>query len=131
MKKILIIEDTAIFREIIKEILELENFQTILAENGKVGVEMAIAELPDLILSDIIMPEMDGERVMEALKQYPQTANIPAIFLTVKMLPKDDDRGLELGVDYLTKPFTCHELLKAIEIKLERSTNQIDRLVKI
>jgi CheY-like chemotaxis protein len=131
MKKILIIEDTAIFREIIKEILELENFQTILAENGKVGVEMAIAELPDLILSDIIMPEMDGERVMETLKQYPQTANIPVIFLTVKMLPKDDDRGLEPGVDYLTKPFTCHELLKAIEIKLDRSTNQIDRLVEI
>jgi DNA-binding response OmpR family regulator len=131
MKKILIIEDTAIFREIVKEILELENFQTILAENGKVGVEKAIAELPDLILSDIIMPEMDGDRVIEALRKHPSTASIPVILLTVKMLPQDDDRGLELGVDYLTKPFTCHELLKAIEIKLERSINQSDRLVKM
>ena len=92
---------------------------------------MAIAELPDLILSDIIMPEIDGERVMEILKQHPQTANIPAIFLTVKMLPKDDDRGLELGVDYLTKPFTCHELLSAIETKLKHTPNIVDRLVKI
>ncbi|NJR32696.1 MAG: response regulator [Chamaesiphon sp. CSU_1_12] len=68
MKKILVIEDTAIFREIIKEYSELESFQVILAENGKIGVEMAIAELPDLILSDIIMPEIDGEQVMEILK---------------------------------------------------------------
>jgi CheY-like chemotaxis protein len=131
MKKILIIEDTDIFREIIKEILELENFQTILAENGKIGVEKAIAELPDLILSDIIMPEMDGERVINTLRQYPPTADIPVIFLTVKMLPEDDDRGLELGVDYLTKPFTCHELLKAIEIKLARHSNPTKQLVEI
>jgi DNA-binding response OmpR family regulator len=65
------------------------------------------------------------------LKKHPNTASIPVILLTVKMLPQDDDRGLELGVDYLTKPFTCHELLKAIEIKLERSINQSDRLVKM
>ena len=124
MKKILIIEDTAIFREIVREILELENFQTILAENGRIGIDLAIQESPDLILSDIIMPEMDGNRVLETLRQHPRTANIPLIFLTVKMLPKDSDRGMQLGIDYLTKPFTCHELLNAVHIKLAQNSQK-------
>ena len=125
MQKILVIEDTAIFQEIVREILELENFQTILAGNGRIGVELAIEESPDLILCDIIMPEMDGDRVLETLRQHPQTANIPLIFLTVKMLPKDSDRGMKLGIDYLTKPFTCHELLNAVHIKLDQN-NKIE-----
>ena len=130
MKKILVIEDTAIFQEIVREILELENFQTIIAGNGRIGVELAIKESPDLILCDIIMPEMDGDRVLETLQKYPQTANIPLIFLTVKMLPKDNNRGMKLGIDYLTKPFTCHELLNAVHLKIAQ-TNKLEQCLSL
>ena len=124
MYKILIVEDAAVFRNIIKEILELENFETITAKNGKEGIKLAIEELPDLILSDIIMPEVDGNTLLDVLSQNPKTANIPLIFLTVKMLPKDNNLNRELGVDYLTKPFICQELLNAVHIQLERSKNK-------
>ena len=131
MYKILIVEDTAVFRELIGEILELENFQTIVAENGREGIELAIKESPDLILSDIIMPEIDGNGLLTALRKHPKTANIPLIFLTVKMLPKDSDLDRELGVDYLTKPFTCQELLSAIYIQLERSKTNTNNSAKV
>ncbi len=131
MYKILIVEDTAIFRELIGEILELENFQTIVAENGREGIELAIRESPDLILSDIIMPEIDGNGLLTALRQHPKTANIPLIFLTVKMLPKDSDLDRELGVDYLTKPFTCQELLSAIYLQLARCKTRASSPVEV
>ena len=122
MNKILIIEDTADVRHNIQEILELENFQTIAAENGEIGVKLAIKECPDLIVSDIMMPAMDGYQVLAALRNHPETAITPFIFLTAQSVHQDRRQGMELGAnDYLTKPFTGDELLKAVRIQLERS----------
>jgi two-component system, OmpR family, alkaline phosphatase synthesis response regulator PhoP len=122
MNKILIIEDTLNVRQNIQEILEMENFQTVAAENGTIGIELAISESPDLIISDIMMPEMDGYQVLSVLRNHPETAITPFIFLTAQSIQKDRRQGMELGAsDYLTKPFTCEELLKAVNVQLERS----------
>jgi two-component system, OmpR family, alkaline phosphatase synthesis response regulator PhoP len=122
MYKILIIEDTEDVRENIREILELENFKTIVAENGRIGVDLAMKEYPHLIISDISMPEMDGYQVLATLRNHPETAIIPFIFLTAQSIHIDRRHGMELGAnDYLTKPFTCDELLNAVRTQLERS----------
>jgi two-component system, OmpR family, alkaline phosphatase synthesis response regulator PhoP len=122
MYKILIIEDTEDVRENIQEILELENFKTIVAENGRIGVDLAMKEYPDLIISDISMPEMDGYQVLATLRNHPETAITPFIFLTAQSIHQDRRQGMELGAnDYLTKPFTCDELLNAVRTQLERS----------
>jgi two-component system, OmpR family, alkaline phosphatase synthesis response regulator PhoP len=122
MYKILIIEDTEDVRENIQEILELENFKTIVAENGRIGVDLAMKEYPNLIISDISMPEMDGYQVLATLRNHPETAIIPFIFLTAQSIHTDRRQGMELGAnDYLTKPFTCDELLNAVRTQLERS----------
>jgi two-component system, OmpR family, alkaline phosphatase synthesis response regulator PhoP len=127
MNKILIIEDTANVRHNIQEILELENFQTLVAENGCVGVELAKKECPDLIISDILMPEMDGYQVLAALRNHPETAITPFIFLTAQSVHQDRRQGMELGAnDYLTKPFTGDELLKAVRTQLERSARTME-----
>lgn len=122
MHKILIIEDTEDVRENIREILELENFKTIVAENGRIGVDLAMKEYPNLIISDISMPEMDGYQVLATLRNHPETAITPFIFLTAQSIHTDRRQGMELGAnDYLTKPFTCDELLNAVRTQLERS----------
>jgi two-component system, OmpR family, alkaline phosphatase synthesis response regulator PhoP len=122
MNKILIIEDNDDVRHNIQEILELENFQTIIANNGRMGVELAIEQSPDLIVSDIMMPAMDGYEVLATLRNHPETAIVPFIFLTAQSIHKDRRQGMELGAsDYLTKPFTCDELLRAVNIQLEKS----------
>jgi two-component system, OmpR family, alkaline phosphatase synthesis response regulator PhoP len=122
MHKILIIEDTEDVRENIQEILELENFKTIMAENGQIGVDLAMKEYPDLIISDISMPEMDGYQVLATLRKHPETAMVPLIFLTAQSVHQDRRQGMELGAnDYLTKPFTGDELLNAVRTQLERS----------
>ena len=122
MQKILIIEDTEDVRENIQEILELQNFKTIVAENGRIGVNLAMKEYPDLIISDISMPEMDGYQVLATLRNHPETAITPFIFLTAQSIHQDRRQGMELGAnDYLTKPFTCDELLNAVRTQLERS----------
>jgi two-component system, OmpR family, alkaline phosphatase synthesis response regulator PhoP len=122
MNKILIIEDTEDVRDNIKEILELEKFKTIVAPNGRIGIDLAMKEYPDLIISDISMPKVDGYQVLATLRKHPETAIIPFIFLTAKSIQKDRRQGMELGAnDYLTKPFTCDELLNAVRAQLERS----------
>lgn len=126
MHKILIIEDIAEVRQNIREILEIENFQTIVAENGRIGVAAAIQESPDLIISDIMMPEMDGYQVLAKLRNHPETAITPFIFLTAQSIHTDRRQGMELGAnDYLTKPFTCDELVKAVRTQLERHTSMM------
>lgn len=133
MTKILVIEDEVQVLDNIQEILEIEDFDTITAENGRVGVQLALAEVPDLIICDVMMPELDGYGVLSALRQYSATANIPLIFLTAKANRSDVRQGMELGADdYLTKPFTPAELLKALATRLEKKaavrelyTNQI------
>lgn len=121
MTRILVIEDEISVRDNIQDILELEGFDLITAENGLLGVQMAQAERPDLIICDVMMPELDGYGVLEQLRQFPHTAIIPFIFLTAKANRTDFRQGMELGADdYLTKPFTPAELRKAITIRLEK-----------
>ena len=122
MKTILLIEDDADMRENIAEILELADYRVLRAENGKKGVEAAKKDPPDLVLCDIMMPELDGYGVLMMLSKTPATSEIPFIFLSAKAERSDVRRGMELGADdYLTKPFEESELLNAVEGRLKRS----------
>ena len=122
MKQILVIEDNLEVRENIVEILELSDYEVISAENGKLGVSLAVAETPDLILCDVMMPELDGFGVLRILGKNPDTMDIPFIFLTAKAEQTDFRKGMGLGADdYITKPFDDVELLDAIEMRLAKS----------
>jgi len=122
MKKILIIEDNSDIRENIAEILELADYEPITAAHGKEGVEKAMQEKPDLIICDIMMPELDGYGVLHILSKKDSTASIPFIFLTAKAERADMRKGMILGADdYLTKPFDDTELLDAIEARLKKN----------
>lgn len=115
MKKILVIEDEAPVRANILELLEAEDFDPISAENGFIGAIWAQENLPDLIICDVMMPEVNGYEVLSVLRQDSRTATIPFIFLTAMADKVDIRHGMELGADdYLTKPFTRDELLGAI-----------------
>ncbi|MBD2436179.1 EAL domain-containing response regulator [Nostoc sp. FACHB-110] len=121
MVKILVIEDEESVRENLLDLLEAEDFEILAAANGKIGLSLAISEVPDLILCDMMMPEVDGYGVLTALRQDPLTATIPFIFLTAKSAKADFRQGMDMGADdYLTKPFTRAELLSAIINRLER-----------
>lgn len=121
MKKILIIEDETLIRENIQQILEFSNFETIVASDGQIGLDLAKRFLPDLILCDMMMPELTGCEVLSELRQDPATAMIPFIFLTAKADRMDVRQGMDLGADdYLSKPFQSEELLRAIVTRLER-----------
>jgi len=122
MKKVLIIEDNQEVRENLSEILSLSGYQTSTAENGKVGVEKALADRPDLILCDVMMPELDGFGVLHILGKHALTADIPFIFLTA-LAEKDDFRkGMALGADdYIVKPFDDTLLLQTIEARLKKN----------
>ncbi len=125
MKKILLIEDNAEVRENTSEILSLADYEVIVAENGRVGVEMAQRMKPDLIICDIMMPELDGYGVLHILSKNEQTAAIPFIFLTAKTEKTDIRKGMNLGADdYLTKPFDDIDLLNAIEARFRKSSMQ-------
>ena len=122
MKKILVIDDNADMRENITEILELAKYEVITAVNGKEGVILAQEQTPDLILCDIMMPELDGHGVLQILANSSTTASIPFIFLTAKAEMSDMRKGMNLGADdYLTKPFEEYELLNAINGRLRRT----------
>ncbi|WP_183578072.1 response regulator [Mucilaginibacter sp. X5P1] len=124
-KKVLIIEDNDDIRENVIEILELAGYTVTSASNGKVGVELAFKEIPDIILCDIMMPEMDGYGVLYMLSKRPETIAIPFIFLTAKAEHFDRRKGMEMGADdYLTKPFDDMELLNAIESRLRKKEGQ-------
>lgn len=121
MKTILLIEDNLEVRENAAEILELAGYTVLTADNGKSGVETAIKELPDLIVCDIMMPQLDGYGVLHALSKHETTASIPFIFLTAKSDKSDVRKGMELGADdYLIKPFEGIELLNAVEVRLKK-----------
>jgi len=122
MKRILVIDDNNDIRENTAEILSLANYSTYTAENGKKGVEIALKEKPDLIVCDIMMPDLDGYGVLHLLKKNPDTEHIPFIFLTAKTERSDFRKGMEMGADdYITKPFDDLELLKAIETRLKKA----------
>ncbi|MDB5126177.1 response regulator [Mucilaginibacter sp.] len=124
-KQVLIIEDNTDIRENIVEILELADFIVLQANNGKVGVELANKHKPDIILCDIMMPDLDGYGVLYMLHKNPETATIPFVFLTAKAERIDLRKGMEMGADdYLTKPFDDIELLNAIETRLKKKELQ-------
>ncbi len=123
MTKILVIESEIESRNIFLECLKEKGFDPIGAENGLIGIQWAQQHLPDLIISDIIMPDIDGYRVLTALRQNPITATIPLIFVTNKATRSDIRKGMDLGADdYLTKPCTVEELLRAIAARLQKQT---------
>lgn len=121
MKKILLIEDNEDIRSNTAEILELTNYEVIVAENGKVGIEKAIEHKPDLIICDIMMPLLDGYGVLHAVHKNDAIKNTPFIFLTAKTERSDFRKGMELGADdYITKPFSGTELLNAVDSRLNK-----------
>ena len=131
MKRILVIEDEPEMRRNISALLRYHEYQPLEAENGRTGVELARREKPDLILCDVMMPELDGYGVLQALQQDAGLALIPFIFLTAKA-DKDALRsGMNLGADdYLTKPVANADLVQAIEARLRRSQQQAKREFK-
>jgi two-component system, sensor histidine kinase and response regulator len=121
INKILVIEDQDAIRTNILELLDAEGYEVMGAENGRVGVQLAREFLPDVIVSDIVMPELDGYGVLQELRQASSTATIPFIFLTAKADKSDLRQGMNLGADdYLVKPFTQRELLEAISVRLNK-----------
>ncbi len=120
-KKILIIDDYKPLLDEVSEFLELEDFHVITAKNGAEGVQKAILNEPDMIICDILMPELDGYQVFETISQIPVLATTPFIFLTARATADDYRKGLDLGVDdYLTKPFTIDALLTAIKRRFDK-----------
>ncbi len=121
MTTILVIEDEAAIRENLTDLLEAEGYEVVSAANGRLGVQLARQHLPDLILCDILMPDLDGYGVYQELRQDPVTAIIPFIYLTAKANQADVRAGMTLGADdYLTKPFTREEVLQAIATRLAK-----------
>ena len=124
-KIVLIIEDNDDIRENVAEILELAGYTVFAAGNGKAGVELAQKNIPDIILCDVMMPELDGYGVLYMLSKNPQLATVPFIFLTAKAERTDFRKGMEMGADdYLTKPFDDMDLLNAIESRLRKKEMQ-------
>jgi CheY-like chemotaxis protein len=122
MKKILVVEDNKDIRENIAELLELSNYQVLMAANGKLGIEEAIAEKPDLILCDIMMPELDGYGVLHMIQKNPELQNTPFIFLSALGEKAEIRKGMSLGADdYITKPFDPTDLLNTVERRLKKA----------
>ena len=131
MKKILVIEDEPEMRRNITALLRYKAYEPIAAENGRLGVEMARREKPDLILCDVMMPELDGYGVLRALQADAELALIPFIFLTAKGEKDQLRSGMNLGADdYLTKPVANNDLVQAIEARLSRSQQHAKREFK-
>ncbi len=121
MAKILVIEDEAPLLEEVLDWLQFEGYDAAGAGDGRMGIDLALQHLPDLILSDIMMPGIDGHRVVAELRTHSATALTPFIFLTAKTNRDDVRRGMELGADdYLTKPFTREELLQVVQTQLSK-----------
>ncbi|MGF1559668.1 MAG: response regulator [Flavobacteriaceae bacterium] len=122
MKRILLIEDDNALRENTAELLELSGYAIETAPNGRIGIGAALQSLPDIIICDIMMPEVDGYGVLQALSSDETTKNIPFIFLSAKTEHKEIRKGMDLGADdYLTKPFEEEDLISAIESRLAKA----------
>ncbi len=122
MKRVLLIEDDVVLRENTAELLEFSNFEVTTAPNGKIGVDIAKNSPFDIVVCDIMMPELDGYGVLETLAKNENTKYIPFIFLSAKTERKDIRKGMDLGADdYITKPFNEEELISAIESRLAKA----------
>ncbi len=121
MNKILVIEDDESYLDNIKILLEEEGYSVITASNGSKGIQRASKENPDLIICDIMLPDISGHSILEELRKRQKTKFVPFIFLTAKSSASDVREGMNLGADdYLTKPFLADDLLKAVETRLEK-----------
>jgi DNA-binding NarL/FixJ family response regulator len=121
MNKILVIEDQPQMRKNIAFILEMENYHVFAAENGRHGLDLVREHQPDLVICDVMMPELDGYGVLQALRAETATATLPFIFLTAKGDKPDIRSGMNLGADdYLTKPVAREDLLAAVHSRLAR-----------
>ena len=122
---LLVVDDIAKNIQLIGNILQKENYRVSLANNGRQAIAIATEVRPDLILLDVMMPEMDGFETCSILKSQPETKNIPIIFLTAKVDSEDIIKGFELGaVDYITKPFNAHELKARVKTHTELKINK-------
>lgn len=123
MTKVLLIEDDSVLRENIAELLELSDFEVLTAPNGKLGLKSININTPDIIVCDIMMPELDGYEVLSEVTKNNKTKHIPFIFLSAKTEHQDVRKGMNLGADdYITKPFTEDELVSAIESRLAKAS---------
>jgi two-component system sensor histidine kinase/response regulator len=130
MTKILVVEDEEQIRTEVMDWLQFEGYTVIGAENGLLGIEAAIRETPDLILCDVVMPEMDGHQVLLEVRSNPFLSHTPFIFLTARASRDAVREGMDLGADdYITKPFTLDEILSAVGSRLEKQAAQ-DSLVE-
>lgn len=121
METVLFIEDDKALRENFGKILSLNNYYPILAETGEMGLRLAKKILPDLIICDIMLPDIDGYQILKELSQTKETQTIPFIFLTAKAEMEDLRKGMNLGADdYLTKPIKTKEVLQAIRLRLDK-----------
>lgn len=123
MKTVLLIEDNTLVRLSISNFLTLKGFNVIEAKNGQLGLQLAKEQPPDLILSDINMPQLDGYGVLEALRKDLRTANLPFIFISAEICSLSCRRALQLRAnDFLTKPLDNSELLEAIAIQINQQS---------
>jgi DNA-binding response OmpR family regulator len=119
---VLIIDDNKEIRENVTELLELSNYKVYGAPDGKTGLEMALKINPDIILCDIMMPQLDGYGVLRGLSNNPKTTHVPFIYITAKTEKPDLRKGMDLGADdYLIKPFSGDDLLSMISARLKKS----------
>jgi len=115
MKRILLVEDNEMIRENTAELLELMNYAVLTARNGQEGLEVACREVPDLIICDIMMPEMNGYHLLQALRCQQSTLNVPFIFFTASAEKSEIKKGLDMGAtDYIVKPFDADDQLQMI-----------------
>src|SRR4051812_17006041 len=121
MQKILVIEDTPDVRNLITDTLKLNGFEAVAAEDGEAGIQLALSQLPDLILCDVQMPRKDGFEVLADLRGRPATATIPFVFLTGQADKFHMRQGMNLGADdFLAKPFMLQELMAAVNARLKK-----------
>jgi DNA-binding response OmpR family regulator len=122
MAKVLVIDDDPVIVQLLRVNFEIEGFEVLSAADGEEGFERAKNELPDVVLSDIMMPRMDGLQLVAELKQDPSTRNLPVILLSAKAQNAEVQQGLDAGADdYVTKPFDPLELIDRVNAVLARS----------
>lgn len=132
MTKILVVEDSKEVRNNISQLLSIKGYDVEIAENGKIGLEKVNKALPDLIISDIMMPEMDGHLFFNELRKCSRTALIPFIFLTAKASPEAIREGMSVGADdYLVKPFRANDLFNAVEARLDKNSKWQSKITSI
>ena len=120
---VLIIDDDDVNRQILKMLLEKENINFLLCENGYEGINIARKHKPDLILLDLLMPDVDGLEVLRQIKQDPELKNIEVIIFTIVERSKTREIAFELGAaEYMTKPFDMNEIVQKIKLRINRIT---------